>query len=176
MKKIKLTILDLWFIEGHIRTHITVSRWLHFQVPIIGKVMSMLMDRIILTLYGIDLLSASVDVAALSISHPNGVLLGGNGIVSPGRVAVMAGVKFVGQSPSNKNYMRKHSERRVFELGDNIVIGANSVVIGPVRICDNVIIGAMSLVNKDINEAGVYVGSPVRKISDIVVDEWFNHL
>lgn len=75
---------------------------------------------------------------ALSISHPGGILLGGNGIISPGRVAVMAGVKLVGRSPDDPEYLRRHAERRVFVFGDNVVIGANSVVIVPADICDNV--------------------------------------
>lgn len=169
-------LLGVWGVEGHIRTHIAFARWLHHRIPVLGKIISMLMDRALLSLYGIDLKGASVNVAALSIAHPVGVLLGGNGIVSPGRVAIMAGVKFVARSPSNEQYLLRQKAQRVFDLGDNVVIGANSVVIGPVRICDNVIIGAMSLVNKDISEPGVYVGTPVRKVSDVVSDEWVRHL
>jgi serine acetyltransferase len=61
-------------------------------------------------------------------------------------------------------------------LGDNVVVGTGSTVIGPVTICDNVIIGAMSLVNKDITEPGTYVGIPVKKISNQVSEEWVQHL
>lgn len=173
MKKI---FLRLWQIEGHIRTHIAVARWLHRRIPVLGKLVSLAMDRAILCLYGIDLMSASVNVAALSIAHPVGVLLGGNGIFSSGRVVILAGVKFVARNPSNEQYLILHRQRRVFVLGDNVVIGTNTVVIGPVRICDNVIIGSMSLVNKDIDEPGIYVGTPVRKISEVVTGEWVKHL
>lgn len=169
-------LLGLWQIEVHIRIHIAITRCLCLRVPLFGKVVSMLMDRALLIVYGIDLKSASVNVAALSIAHPAGVLLGGNGIVSEGRVAIMAGVKFVARSPSNEQYLKLQQEQRVFDLGDNVVIGANTVVIGPVRICDNVIVGAMSLVNKDINEPGIYVGTPARKISEVVTDEWVSHI
>lgn len=172
----KRYLLKLWNVEGHIRAHIAATRWLTLHLPVAGKVLSILMDRAMLSVYGIDLTGASVNVAKLSISHPVGILLGGNGIVSPGRVAVMAGVKFVGRTPGDETYLIRHKERRVFDLGDNVVIGANSVIIGPVRICDNVTIGAMSLVNKDIVEPGVYVGSPARKVSDVVTDGWFGHL
>lgn len=172
----KRFLLDLWSVEGHIRAHIMITRWLCLHIPALGKILSMLMDRIMLSLYGIDLAGKSIDVAALSISHPAGVLLGGNGIRSSGRVAIMAGVKFVARSPSNEEYLRRQKEQRVFELGDNVVIGANSVVIGPLHICDDVVIGAMSLVNRDITEPGVYVGTPARKISDVVSDEWVSHL
>lgn len=48
-------------------------------------------------------------------------------------------------------------------IGDNVTMGASSLVLGNVKVCDNVIIGANSLVISDICESGVYVGSPVRK-------------
>ena len=172
----KRFLLRLWSIEAHLRAHIAATRWLHSRLPVFGKTLGLLMDRAMLSLYGIDLKGSSVNVAALSIAHPAGVLLGGNGIVSPGRVAIMAGVKFVARSPSNDHYLQRQREQRVFDLGDNVVIGANSVVIGPVCICDNVIVGAMSLVNKDITLPGVYVGTPVKRISDLVTDEWVVHL
>ncbi len=40
----------------------------------------------------------------------------------------------------------------------------NSIIMGNVRIVDNVMIGANSLVNKDLTEAGTYVGNPVKKL------------
>lgn len=52
-------------------------------------------------------------------------------------------------------------------IGNNVELSTNSVVLGHIHIADNVLIGANSLVNKDITESGVYVGSPVRKIRDI---------
>jgi serine acetyltransferase len=172
----KRMLLDYWVIDRFIRRHIAVSRFLYFHVPLIGRGLSYVLDRTLLIWYGIDLMSSSIDVKALSIAHPGGVLLGGNGIVSSGRVAVMAGVKFVGRSPSDPEYLRRHAERRVFCLGDNVVIGTNSVIVGPVDICDNVLIGALSLVNKSISEPGVYVGIPARKVSSTVTDEWVAHL
>ena len=89
----------------------------------------------------------------------------------------MAGVKFVARKPSDPLYLERHRARRVFVLGDNVVIGSNSVIVGPVDICDNVIVGSLSLVNRSITEPGLYVGTPVRKVSDeIPSDEWVAHL
>ena len=48
-------------------------------------------------------------------------------------------------------------------LGNNVSIGSNATIL-PVKICDDVIIGAGSLVSKDINEPGTYVGNPAKKI------------
>ncbi len=173
----KRLLLDLWMIDRFIRLHIRMSSWLFRRFPPIGRWLSLIMDRFLMMGWGIDLMSDSIRVRSLTISHPVGVLLGGNGIHSEGRVAIMAGVKFVGRKPSDPEYLRRHAERRVFVLGDNVVIGSNSVVVGPIDICDNVVIGSLSLVNRSITEPGLYVGCPVRKVGDeIPTDEWVAHL
>ena len=51
-------------------------------------------------------------------------------------------------------------------IGSNVSIGSNSTIL-PVKVCDNVVIGAGSVVTKDIDEAGIYVGNPAKKIRDI---------
>jgi len=174
--KLKKILLNLWAVESHIRTHILVSKFFYQRLPFLGRPFSMIIDRLLILLYGIDLMSESINVRKLSISHPVGVLLGGNGLYSSGRVVIMSGVKFGGRTPNDDTYLKKHKERRVFELGDNVVIGSNAVILGPISICDNVIIGSMSLVNKSITESGVYVGTPVKKISDVVDNSWISHL
>lgn len=50
------------------------------------------------------------------------------------------------------------------EVGDHCWIGANATVIQEARITSGVTIGAGSVVLHDIDEPGVYVGSPIRKI------------
>ena len=51
-------------------------------------------------------------------------------------------------------------------IGNHVSIGSN-VTILPVRICDGVVIGAGSVVTKDINEKGIYVGNPAKKIRSL---------
>lgn len=172
----KQFVNSFWLIERFIRLHIRLCRALHFRGGLAGRAVAAVFDRLLLILYGIDLASASIDAPLLSISHPSGVLLGGNGVVSRGRVAIMSGVKLVARAPDDPEYLRLHAERRVFAFGDNVVIGANSVVIGPVEICDNVVISAMSLVNRPITEPGLYAGCPVRKVRAAVNDAWVAHL
>lgn len=50
------------------------------------------------------------------------------------------------------------------KIGNNCFIGAGSVVKDGIKITSNVIIGAGGIVIHDIEEAGTYVGNPVRKI------------
>ena len=44
-------------------------------------------------------------------------------------------------------------------IADNVSIGSNSTIL-PVSICENVVIGAGSVVTKDIDVPGIYVGNP----------------
>jgi len=46
-------------------------------------------------------------------------------------------------------------------VGRNVSIGSNSTIL-PVKICDNVVIGAGSVVTKDIDIPGIYVGNPAK--------------
>ena len=150
----KRLLLKLWMVESHIRATMRVSGWLHARVPVIGRYLAIVVDRSLLWRFGVDVTSHRVRVARLQISHPCGVLLGGNGIVSDGRVVVNAGAKFVGPAPDDPDYLARHATGDVFRLGDNVVIGANCVLIGPLDICDNVVVGAMSLVNRSITQPG----------------------
>lgn len=60
---------------------------------------------------------------------------------------------------------------------DRTLLGGNRVVGGTIDMCDNMVIGMTSLVDKSIDEPGVYAGVPARKIRDEVPgDEWVAHL
>ena len=50
------------------------------------------------------------------------------------------------------------------KLGNNVIVGPNSVIIGPVRIGDNVLTGEGSVVVKDIPNNSVFAGNPARFI------------
>lgn len=50
------------------------------------------------------------------------------------------------------------------EIMDNVMIGSNSVILYGTRIGPNVIVGSGSVVTKDLEPNGVYVGVPARRI------------
>ena len=52
-------------------------------------------------------------------------------------------------------------------IGDNVTVGANVTIVGPVRVGNNVTIGAGSVVVKDIPDNSVAVGNPARVIKTI---------
>lgn len=50
-------------------------------------------------------------------------------------------------------------------IGNNVFIGASTIVLPNVTIGDDVIIGAGSIVTKSLDSNGVYAGNPARKIT-----------
>lgn len=52
-------------------------------------------------------------------------------------------------------------------IGNNVDIGANVCIIGPISIGSNVVIGAGSVVTKDIVSNSIAVGNPARIIKNI---------
>lgn len=54
-------------------------------------------------------------------------------------------------------------------LGNNVSLGASVTIIGPVHIGDNVIIGAGSVVVKDVPSNCVVAGNPAKVIRTLIV-------
>lgn len=52
-------------------------------------------------------------------------------------------------------------------IGDNVTLGTNVTIIGPIHIGNNVIIGAGSVVVKDIPDNSVAVGNPAKVIKSL---------
>lgn len=59
---------------------------------------------------------------------------------------------------------RKFPYKNVPKIGNNVWLGTNSVIIGPVIIEDNVIIAPNSLINKSVPKGAIVGGNPARII------------
>lgn len=127
-----------------------------------GLALSTCIDNMMLTFYGIEVVSRSLDITNLIVGHPTGVVLGGNGIRCTGTLHLSSGVVFGRRYGDTST-----AAEPMFNIEGDATIGANSVLLGPLAIRGPVIIGALSLVTKDITEPGVYVGTPARRIGDI---------
>ena len=96
-------------------------------------------------------------------------------------VRITSGVKFIthdgGSEGKVRSYMQECIEKYenikqadIFgriEVGNNVHIGVNAIVMPGVRIGDNVVIGAGAVVTKDIPSNSVAVGVPAKVIKSI---------
>ena len=65
-------------------------------------------------------------------------------------------------------HMRPDGKSKPVVIKDNVFVGAGVIVLPGVTICSGTIIGAGSIVNRNIDKAGTYVGRPCRRISNKV--------
>jgi len=94
---------------------------------------------------------------------------GSGGLVVGNHVAISSGVHIYTHDTSFHKALNtpkqpdaSHVHRAPVRIGNNVQIGANSVVLPGVTIGDNVIIGAYSLVNRDIPSNSIAVGNPCK--------------
>lgn len=89
----------------------------------------------------------------------------GNNVTMAPRVHILC------HDASTKAFLNHTKIGRV-TIGDNVFVGAESVILPGVTVGDNVIIGANSTVTCDIPSNTVVVGSPARAISTL--EEYLN--
>lgn len=84
-------------------------------------------------------------------------------------VTITSGVKFITHDGSTclvKDVQGKRYQRFApIQVGSNVFIGVNSIVMPGITIGSNVVIGAGSVITKDIPDNSVAVGVPARVIS-----------
>ena len=103
------------------------------------------------------------------------LLDGSGGLTIGNQVSISSGVHIYTHDSSNYRIHDKekdmengtHIDRSPVVIGDNVQIGANSIVLKGVTIGNNVIIGALSLVNSDIPDNCIAVGNPCKVIKMI---------
>ena len=68
--------------------------------------------------------------------------------------------------PYTPMWGQKWPARRLVTIGDDVWIGARSIILPGVTIGSHVIIGAGAVVSKDVPDWGVAVGNPARVVRD----------
>jgi acetyltransferase-like isoleucine patch superfamily enzyme len=95
-------------------------------------------------------------------SEPFLIRIGNNVVIAPG-------VKFVTHDASGALLVDDRGRRFYYapiSIGNNVMIGLNSVIMPGVKIESNVIIGTGSIVTKSIPLNSIVAGVPARKIGD----------
>ena len=84
------------------------------------------------------------------------VSIGKNCFISHGVMFLNDLVKFGKVNRNSKQFKRT-------TIGNNVTIGSNATIL-PVKISSNIVVGAGSVVTKDLNDKGIYVGNPAKLI------------
>ena len=131
--------------------------------------LEIIMMRIDELLFGSSILrSYGVQIGAgLYMPHPFSIVIGGATIgknFTIGQNCTIGGKRPVGAFGVES--MGWHSKERII-IGDWVFMGSGSCILGPVTIGDNVIIGANSVVVHDIPSNVVVAGLPARVIKKL---------
>ena len=82
--------------------------------------------------------------------------IGNNVVISQARILLHDG--------STRLFCNNHSYVAAVNIGNNVFIGADSIVLPGTTVGNNVVVGAGTIVSKDIPDNSVVVGNPMRII------------
>lgn len=81
---------------------------------------------------------------------------------------VTIGKKTLGvRYPTSKGMTIAEHQAQFPVLGDEVIVGSNACIIGPVQVGSSSVIGAGSVVVSDIESNAVYAGVPAKKIKSL---------
>ena len=145
----KAKIVLVWFRLSQVIAKNKVSSVLLFPL--------LLMYRVIIEWFmGIEL-NWNLQVGRLKLHHGQGLLINPNVII--GQDCTLRGNTTIGNKELSDGTMSYSPI-----IGNNVDIGANSCIIGNIKIGENVVIGAGSVIVKDVPDNVVVAGNPVKII------------
>lgn len=110
---------------------------------------------------GVEIPPKTIIGSGMQIFHGTGIVINGDAVLGK-NVVIRNGVTIGHKYPNGPTP----------RLGDNISIGANSVIIGGISIGNNVIIGALALVNQDFSSNKIIAGNPAKVIGELDSPEY----
>lgn len=127
------------------------------KIPLLGKVFSFLFEYIIRILFSSDISLKARIGKGFVITHGHDIVIGADVVIGDNcRV-------FNGVTLGNKD-IRLASKGNQPCLGRNVILSTGAKILGSICIGDDVIIGANSVVLKNCEPGGTYAGIPARKV------------
>lgn len=105
--------------------------------------------------FSCDIHPASLIGVPFKVGHSSDIVIGPRVVI--GSNCYM----FNGVSLGNKHV---GSENRMPVIGDNVIIGTGSKILGGIKVSSNCTIGALTLVSTDVSKGKTVVGIPCREI------------
>lgn len=129
------------------------------RIPLIGKIISYL-NRL---LFSVWLPSSAKIGKNFTIGYWGlGVVIHSNTVIGDNC-----------QVNQNVTNGRNFGDKKVPKIGNNVYIGAGSVIFGEIAIGNNVIIGSNSVVNKSVPDNCTVAGNPFRIIKNNRVEKYY---
>ena len=102
------------------------------------------------------------------ISSTTKIVIGNFTAISVGTKIFGGCDDFSGKCLANPTIPSKYTNVKTGDIliGDNVIIGSNSVIMPDITICDGVAVGANSFINKNCEPWKIYAGSPIRHIKN----------
>lgn len=130
------------------------TQCLLLQIPVAGIILAKILHYITSCLTSCEISFYADIKGGVFIPHTTGIVIGQNVKIETG-VSIYQNVTIGTKSQSDISTP---------VIGENVYIGANSVIIGAINIGKSAVIGANSVVTKDLPEGCTAVGAPAKII------------
>ena len=102
------------------------------------------------------------------ISSTTKIIIGNFSAISVGSKIFGGCDDFSGEYLANPTIPKKYTNVKIGDIiiGDNVIIGSNSVIMPDITINEGAVIGANSFVNKSCEVWKIYAGSPIKFIKN----------
>ena len=96
--------------------------------------------------------------------NPGIYIQANNGIIIGSNVGFGAGTKIISSIHSHDNHSN-HDKASAIIIGNNVFVGANSVILPNVAIGEGTSVGALSLVASNLDSWTIYFGNPLKRLT-----------
>ena len=127
----------------------------HCHSGFLRKIVCKFLRNRLITQYGIYLNWETYIGKGLELPHPNGIVIGKTSVIGE-NCRILQQVT-IGSARKGDYLLNKQPH-----LGNNILLGAGSKILGSITLKDNTVVGANAVLLTDTVESGVYVGVPAR--------------
>lgn len=120
--------------------------------------LSFVIDKGMFYGWSAEIRSSAVIGGGFNIEHAAGIVIGGKVIIGE-NFSVRQNVSIGGNTGKHRKGALKRTQP---VIGDNVLVGCNTAILGPITVGNNSLIGACSLVIKDIPSNETWGGVPAK--------------
>lgn len=121
------------------------------------KIRTIQLKSQLLRRYGMHISPYAQIGAGLHIPHPTSIVIGGKTVIGD-NFTIYQNTTIGGARTGD---VKKGNQPKI---GNNVTVFAGAMILGKVNVGDNVIIGANSVLLSDAEENGVYLGTPAKRV------------